>query len=1764
MKMKKLLSLLLVLVLVLSLLPMTALADGENVRVIIENTTFTTAAQSADGQTAPAWSGTLLDTQVSAYQDMTMMEAIGAALTAHGYTAEGLYSGYISSINGLAEKEGLGQNSGWMGTLNDWFVNEGFSNFTVGNGDVVRVMYTNANSGGTDLGGTWDNNVKSLSALGISAGALTPSFSAGTPNYTLTLPAGTNSVTVTPAAMNKNFQVRVKTDAEGFDAVRWGARTLSVINGDTITVTCGDPTWPSMNNGAPPTGNYAELVPAGSYTITVSIDNPAPVSAQTPVFFTDLSATPVAYDAGQTAIPLTAAAVVTDGGTVTYQWYSSTNNVDFYPMGETGTSLMPSTVTAGTTYYYVIATNTLGESAASATSQVACVTVTSSSVETPSFTTDLSTDPVTYTVGQTATALTVAASVTDGGTVTYQWYGSADNVTFAPLDNAQSDTYTPSTEATGTTYYYVIASNTKSGDTATATSRVACVTVTAASVIPSVQVMPTCDGTKLGSENYWGTDVYLVTVPADAQQINFKTNGSVKIGGYYDYLQNAGTESLNIDSLNLALSDGFKITEEILRDYLPASIVDQLNTDMPLYAYTLFDPTWAYYMVVIVQVGTPVPAEQLNAASILSVANGSVTVQLDKVPESGTPGNRLFNITLTPPTGSAYTVKVKNVSLSGDTVTLSFDPVTTDSTSEQTYSIAVSYTGQALPVPTGAFTVVSLDWSKYAQKPTNGDGSASAPYRIGTAEELAWFAGLVNGTLTDGTAQSSTAHAVLTADITLNDTTGWESWDENTPGLRLWRPIGFTSYTTFTQAYKGVFDGKGHTISGLYISYPKEDFNIGLGLFDKAFGATIKNVRIVKSYIQHTSSEYVGIGGVLNQGTNVTLENCYTAMRLIGGKNCVGGIAGMINTQSASQSSKVTGCISNSTIVSTQTNSSTQNICGGVVAYSDFFNASSYGITNTVSDCYFTGSITRGVSGVSGGIVGKVTYVHYSYMTDAFVAGTINRCYSVGTISGGVISNGITNILGMSDLNVPADDLSSFNVATDCYYLSGGAAGMFGTAKTESELKDSAILTLLGDAYNFVDGRNSGYPMLKWQTAATATQVEIPAFTLTNDDGLGTEITVAISCATDGATIYYTTDGTDPTTNSAVYSAPFTILGGSIRAFAVKEGLDSSAINTASVSFVVAPAANPGSSTLTQAADVTLSSGTAGAAIYYTTDGTEPIDWDQDSFRYVLGSTAVLYNAPISVTTDTIIKAAAIKQGMCASESSTFTYAYSWTTDVQQPQGAGTSDSPYLIGKAQELAWFAAMINGELPGVIKNTAACAKLTANIDLLDAHTWKAIASFAGVFDGDGHTVVNLNFAASATGSMFGSNSGTIKNVGTIGRSLVSSNQSFAVLCSSNSGTVSGCWNDVDIDTWGQSISGLVGGNAAAGVIEFCYNTGDIIGKDDPYGGTSGVTRDVGGICGTNNGVVRDCYNTGVFTSMRTYGYAWGGICGALSNSGSLLRCYDMGMFTSGKSSVISTGDWGGWCGSHGNNCGLIAGYEYNPSGNIFNITDCYYLENLTLTGNGLTNVPLSRLYWANNDNFAGFKIAAADILKIDGPSAYNPGSTYYAFYDVTNDQIIGVKLAGADDDDGHIALDAKNLSIDCSFAGMQGQYMSTTTKTINIVTVPANTTHITFTNTEKIQDFTFYLYDENATKINSGNVSAVLAQAQSTWPAQYANIAATVNRYMGDTAYVPISGTVRVIIENTTFTDASQSNGGQTAPTGRERCWIQPLQLMKTAP
>lgn len=273
----KIVSLLLALTLLLSLLPVSAIAavrdpEKAQVRVIVENTTYLTSAG------AP-WDGTLVDTWVEIDEDSSIASCLIDALDEYGYTQSGAEYGYVGEINGLREFDGSGM-GGWMVTLNDWFINEGVDMFTVASGklepgDEVKIMYSNAGFG-EDLGGTWSNNDKTVKDVQFSVGTLDQPFRADVYEYVLTLPAGTTGVILTPTATNKNFQVRAY-DNDGEEYKR--NDTIPVADGDFLVVICGDPEWPSMNSGE--WGSGAENVEPEVYLFEVTME-----AAEPDLFFT--------------------------------------------------------------------------------------------------------------------------------------------------------------------------------------------------------------------------------------------------------------------------------------------------------------------------------------------------------------------------------------------------------------------------------------------------------------------------------------------------------------------------------------------------------------------------------------------------------------------------------------------------------------------------------------------------------------------------------------------------------------------------------------------------------------------------------------------------------------------------------------------------------------------------------------------------------------------------------------------------------------------------------------------------------------------------------------------------------------------------------------------------------------------------------------------------------------------------------------------------------------------------------------------------------------------------------------------------------------------------------------------------------------------------------------------------------------------------------------------------------------------------------------
>lgn len=267
----------------------------------------------------------------------------------------------------------------------------------------------------------------------------------------------------------------------------------------------------------------------------------------------------------------------------------------------------------------------------------------------------------------------------------------------------------------------------------------------------------------------------------------------------------------------------------------------------------------------------------------------------------------------------------------------------------------------------------------------NGEGTAEKPYQIGTAAELYWFAGLVNGTLED-VEKNASAYAILTTDITVNKGV----LDENKnlvskSDLTEWEPIG-----TRWSPYTGTFDGQGYTISGLYFNNPHSSY---VGLFG-CIGANgkISNVGVLDSYFQF-SALGGGVCGV-NYGTVRDCKNTGS----VRGLATIGGVCGLNEKGGIIENSFNEGTVSG-------TGDNAQQV-GGVSGYNN----------GTIKSCYNTASVSGQES--VGGVCGFNS------------VGTTTNCFNEGTVSGQSHVGGVCGY-----------DYYYDGTLTNCYYLSDTATG---------------------------------------------------------------------------------------------------------------------------------------------------------------------------------------------------------------------------------------------------------------------------------------------------------------------------------------------------------------------------------------------------------------------------------------------------------------------------------------------------------------------------------------------------------------------------------------------------------------------------------------------------------------------------------------------------------------------------------------------------
>lgn len=145
---------------------------------------------------------------------------------------------------------------------------------------------------------------------------------------------------------------------------------------------------------------------------------------------------------------------------------------------------------------------------------------------------------------------------------------------------------------------------------------------------------------------------------------------------------------------------------------------------------------------------------------------------------------------------------------------------------------------------------------------------------------------------------------------------------------------------------------------------------------------------------------------------------------------------------------------------------------------------------------------------------------------------------------------------------------------------------------------------------------------------------------------------VTISDTTAGATIYYTTDGSTPTTSSTKFTTPISVsTTETISAIAAASGFSNSSVASATYTINTPPPAatptfSPAPGNYTSQQMVTISDTTAGATIYFTTDGSTPT------------TSSTKFTSPIPVSSPETIKAIALATGFSNSAVGSATYTF--------------------------------------------------------------------------------------------------------------------------------------------------------------------------------------------------------------------------------------------------------------------------------------------------------------------------------------------------------------------------------------------------------------------------------------------------------------------------------------------------------------------------
>ncbi len=337
----------------------------------------------------------------------------------------------------------------------------------------------------------------------------------------------------------------------------------------------------------------------------------------------------------------------------------------------------------------------------------------------------------------------------------------------------------------------------------------------------------------------------------------------------------------------------------------------------------------------------------------------------------------------------------------------------------------------------------------------------STAVEISTYEQFAAFAEAVNA----GTAESY-ASVKLTADITI-------------PAGTTWTPIGSAA-----NPYTGVFDGDGHTVSGLTASITAAEYSpeAPFGLFGKTQGATIKNLKMSDTTISAPGGAGGGILCGLAEKTEISGCTIDSSCSIVSDGALIGGLVCML-----------TGSTVKDCVVAADIQLNGQAPSGGYV-----YQANGSQIINSVfkGTIKGTGAIvyTGGFVGINNGLIanciysGSMTAVAFTtcsaFVGEASNLGTIVNCFangkfsltdgSTGTTTGIFRGNGNANKVANCIANTAMEPMNLIGVAgnvTDCVFMEPSeiAAG-------------NASYKLNGYAASLTDAEKKEYHTSEWKS----------------------------------------------------------------------------------------------------------------------------------------------------------------------------------------------------------------------------------------------------------------------------------------------------------------------------------------------------------------------------------------------------------------------------------------------------------------------------------------------------------------------------------------------------------------------------------------------------------------------------------------------------------------------------------------------------------